>query len=545
LTKVNLLRDKTLEPAGTLSAGSGLPAEKHANMAVARQTVAVLNVLNNRQSVQNTGNPATSHLVVRNTLYLTLSQVLAMPLSIITTAVAAHYLGPEAFGHAYFATTLCVMGFLAVGWGHEAVLPALISRNHDLAGVMLGSSLAWRALVSIPVYLVLALGCYAFGYSAELQWALGLSALVMMLTYFVASYKDTIRGLERTDIPAYAHFGQQLVTLIFVVIVLRLGGQLEAALLAHAAACAVILLAMWTVWRPPNLGRLRIRVDTMKTLFHEGTPFVIVGIVMALQPNIDAVFLSKLAPGETMGWYAASRRLVGTLLLPATTLIGALYPTLCRLYATDRQEFTRTANGALRGVSVLAVPAALACGLYPQIGVSLFNRQSFGPAEDNLRIMSVLVALVYFSMPLSTCILAAGKQRVWSLVQSLCVVASLVLDPILVPIFQQRTGNGGLGLCVAAVISEAFMIGFGIALAPAGVFDTKLRRVITLSIVAGLAMLLVARATQSVNPFISAPLALAAYAVVLWLTGGVDKSQLTMAWTAVGGRFARRVSTAA
>ena len=141
--------------------------------------------------------------------------------------------------------------------------------------------------------------------------------------------------------------------------------------------------------------------------------------------------------------------------------------------------------------------------------------------------------------------MAAGKQRAWSIVQSLCVVASLILDPILVPMFQQRTGNGGLGLCVAAVISEALMIAVGVALAPAGVFDAKLRRVLMLSTVAGIAMLLVARVTQTLTPFIAAPLALSAYAAVLWLTGGIDKGQISMAWTAIGGRFARRVSTAA
>src|SRR5262249_54192989 len=157
-------------------------------------------------------------------------------------------------------------------------------------------------------------------------------------------------------------------------------------------------------------------------------------------------------------------------------LIGALYPTLCRLHATDRESFNRTANGTLESIALIAIPVALGCGLYPEIGVAFFSRVSFRPAEDNLRIMSVFVALVYFSMPLGTCILAAGKQRAWTTVQCLCIVSSLVLDPLLVPVFQRRTGNGSLGLCVASVASEAMMVIFGIALAGSGVFDRNLRR---------------------------------------------------------------------
>src|SRR4029450_5097337 len=99
-------------------------------------------------------------------------------------------------GHAYLATTMCVFGFLAVGWGHEAVLPAIVSRDRSVAGLMLGSSLVWHVAVSLPVYVCLALACYALGYPAELQWALALTALLMMLTHCVASCKDTIRGFE-------------------------------------------------------------------------------------------------------------------------------------------------------------------------------------------------------------------------------------------------------------------------------------------------------------------------------------------------------------
>src|ERR1700730_7621790 len=117
---------------------------------------------------------ATRRLVVRNTLYLTVSQVLTLPLSIAANAVAAHYLGAEVFGYVYLAGTLCGFGFLAVGWGHEAVLPAVCARDHSLAGTMLASSLAWRAGASVIVYAALALGCYLLSYPAELQWALGL-----------------------------------------------------------------------------------------------------------------------------------------------------------------------------------------------------------------------------------------------------------------------------------------------------------------------------------------------------------------------------------
>jgi O-antigen/teichoic acid export membrane protein len=473
-------------------------------------------------------------VVVRNTIYLTVAQALTIPLSIAINAVAAYFLGAEAFGYAYFANTLCAFGFLAVGWGHEAVLSAVIAKDHKLAGEMLGSSLAWRAVASVVVYLSLALACYLLGYPAELQWALGLSALMSTVNSMVAAYKDTIRGLERTDIPAYAHVAQQVIATILVCVVLFAGGKLNAALFAQAVAGAIVLVVIVRSLRSVGVGRISVRWSTVKSLTAGGVPFLALGFAMALQPSIDALFLSKMAPPEVMGWFAVTRRLVGALLLPATALLGALYPTLCRLHGTDMDAFKRATSGALRSVSVLVAPVAIGCALFPDIGVALFSRTAFRPAEDNLRVISVFVALVYFSMPLGLCIMAAGRQRAWSVVQCLCVLTALILDPLLVPIFQSNYGNGGLGLCIAAGISEAIMIGFGVALAPRGTFDRAFGRLLLVVAVSGAAMAIVGVLALPLSSYGAAPLALATYAVVLWLTGGIDATQLRAVRLALG-----------
>jgi len=485
-------------------------------------------------------NASYGQVVVRNTIYLTLAQALTIPLSIVINAAAAYFLGAEAFGYAYFASTLCAFGFLAVGWGHEAVLPAVIAKDHSVAAEMLGSSLAWRAVVSVVIYLFLALACQLLGYPAELQWALGLSALMYTLNSMVAAYKDTIRGLERTDIPAYAHVAQQIIATILVCVVLFAGGRLNAVLFAQAVAGAIILAAIVRSLRTVGVGRISVKWSAVKALTSGGVPFLALGLALALQPSIDALFLSKMAPPEVMGWFGVTRRLVGTLLLPATALLGALYPTLCRLHGTDFDGFKRTTRGALRSVTVVVAPVAIGCALFPDIGVALFSRTTFRPAEDNLRVMSVFVALVYFSMPLGICIMAAGRQRAWSIVQCLCVVSALVLDPLLVPVFQSRFGNGGLGLCIVAGISEAIMIGFGVALAPRGIFDRGFGRLLLAVTVSGVAMGVVGQAALPLSSYVAAPLALAAYAAALWLTGGIDANHLRAVRSALSRSRLRR-----
>ncbi len=171
-------------------------------------------------------------------------------------------------------------------------------------------------------------------------------------------------------------------------------------------------------------------------------------------------------------------------------------------------------------------PQRLDARFFPEIGISVFGEKGFGPAESNLRVMAVFLFLVYFTMPIGTAVLAAGKQRAWSIIQLLCVIVSVVLDPVLVPWFQERTGNGGIGLCVAAVVSESLVVIGGIALVPRGILDRSVLRTIALTLLSGAAMAGVALVLKDrTSPYAAAPVAVSAYIAVALISGAITKPQ--------------------
>jgi O-antigen/teichoic acid export membrane protein len=484
------------------------------------------------------GDPNYQQPVLRNTLLLTAGQIVGIPLSILANAVTARYLGPAAVGYMYIGATFNSFAFLAVEWGQYGVLPALVATDRSRAGRLLGTSLVWRSALAIVVYGVLVELCQLLGYDHEVRVVVTLFFVGYAVSTMSNACQSVIIGYERIEVAAYRQILEQIATLLFVVPILMLGGRLHATLLGHAAATVVAFLYIRRALRATRVGRLSVDLITFKTLLYRGTPFVFMTLAMVLQPAIDAVFLSKLASANVVGWHSAARRLVGFLIFPASALVGALYPTLCRLHATDSEAFRQTTSGALRGTSLLVVPIALGCLLYPDLGIALYDRTSFRPAEDNLRVLSLFVFLLYFTMPLGTCILAAGRQRAWTFVQSSCVIISLVLDPLLVPWFQQRTGNGGLGICAAAVLSEIIVLSCGLTLVPRGIFDRRFWRSLLPVFLSGLAMVVVARVLKSLTSFVAAPVAVTAYVGCLWVTGGLDR-QLMATLLALSPRLSR------
>jgi O-antigen/teichoic acid export membrane protein len=471
--------------------------------------------------------PPAKPSLVRNTLYLTIGQAATVPIAVITNALLGRYLGPEEFGHSYLAATLCGFAILALEWGQQGAVPALVARDRSKAGVFLGTSLLWRATMAVVLSGLLALLCELLGYSSALKWALALSFPSAVLISCGAGFKDTMRGFERTDVPALAHVAQQVLGLLLIFPVLLLGGRLRAVLLASMVVAATILIVLRYALRSLGVPRLSFDRNALKALFAIGTPFVFFDLAMVLLPNINATFLSKLVPDQVIGWYGVSQRLVGLLIFPASALIGALYPTLCRLQTEDRAEFNRVSRDSLYGTALLAVPAAVGCAMFAELGVAIFDSSKFGGSIAHLRVMSAFVFLVYFSMPLGTTILAANRQRAWALVQCVCILFSVAGNPFLIPYFQKLLGNGAIGTCVMLVASEGVVVGFGIALAPRGIFNAQLMKSLALSALSGAAMAAVAWVTKPVSLFLAVPAALITYAAVAWFSGAVQPATAT------------------
>ncbi|MFO0583496.1 MAG: oligosaccharide flippase family protein [Anaeromyxobacter sp.] len=465
-------------------------------------------------------------LVLRNAGWLVGAQVLATPLAIAVNAVLARRLGAGEFGWIYLASSLAGLAFLVVEAGQATALPGLVAREKARVGELLGSALAWRGAGAALAVALLAGGAVALDAPPGLTLTLALVALAQGLGSLARAGLDAARGLERADLAAAGHVGGQLLTALLVVPTLLLGGGLAAALGAQLAAAALGLAAVLAALRPLGLPRLSTARTALAALATGGAPFLLLGLATTLQPNVDALVLTRLAPAEVLGWHGAALKLVGALVFPASSLISALYPTLFRLHAEDPEAYRRTAAAALRTATVLVVPVALGCGLFPALGIAIFGEGGFGPAAANLRVLAVHVFLLYFSMTLGCALSAAGRQRAWALAQLGCVAAAFGLDLVLVPWFQAHGGNGGVGVAVSLVTCEVAMLGVAVALVPRGVLDRSVALALARAGVAGAAMAGVAVGLERVAPgwplLLSAALAGAAYVLVLLGLGGLD-----------------------
>jgi O-antigen/teichoic acid export membrane protein len=190
------------------------------------------------------------------------------------------------------------------------------------------------------------------------------------------------------------------------------------------------------------------------------------------------------------------------------------------------EAFCRTTTNAIHAAVAIAVPAALGCALFPELGVWVFGRDEFAPAEENLRMLAPWLLLVYVSMPVGSCLTAAGRQKAWTIVLFAGVATTTALEPALIRWAQQLTGNAGLGVCAAGLVGEIVTVTSAILLLPRGILRGLEPVRLVPPLVSGMAMAAVAFATGRLAPIAGAVLAVASYLLAMHLTGGLDMRQL-------------------
>lgn len=483
------------------------------------------------------GDGVIQRLVARNVLFLAVAKALSAPLAIVRNVIIARFLGAEDFGYYFVAQAYALFAGLLITWGQPNTLPAATARDRTKASELLGSGLLLRIGNAAFVGAALAAALAATRPTGKFRLILVLVFVRTALGCLTSAYQDVLRGFERTDVDAVINVLSPLLGTAISVVILVLGGRVPA--LVIGGIC--INLSLLPIARRA-LASSGVRPawswKMVRTLARDGQAFLFFALANSLQPVVDAAFLSRLAPPEVVGWQAVANRFVGSLGFPISAIVASLYPVLCRLHVQDPRAFCRTTSGALRASVLLAIPLALGCLLFPDLAIRLFGRQSYGPAQDNLRVLSIYVFALYFTTPLGTALLATAGQVRWALVQCLCVVVSVLLDPPLIRWFQATYGNGGLGVCVSTVISECLMVTGVLWLLPRGILNRANASALASSALSGFAMVAIARFLR-VSSLVAAPISLIGYIVCLRLTGAIRSEEIAAVRRMLASRIAR------
>jgi polysaccharide transporter, PST family len=464
--------------------------------------------------------------LARNAFFLLLGQVGSTVLSIVLSAALGRSLGAADFGVYFLLVTMSTFAYVVVEWGQNTYLLREAARRPEAAGALLGSALAFRGLAAGAATLLSALWARMLGYDATIQ---ALSALIVLCALPLAlsqPYTCLFRAKDRMDFDAVITVAAKAATVAATLLLLWFGGHLTSVIAAQGLGGGLALATAVYLARRLRLARPYVSRESLRELASGGTPIAVFFVAMAVEPYLASIVLSKLAPAVVVGWYGAARNILGVLLAPATILVAAAFPRFCRS-ASRPAELRLDIQTTIRPLLWLAALGAVGTYLFAGFAVStIYGPGRFAPAVGVLQVYAPAFLIFYLDMLLATVVTALGKMKELAVAKLASVGVSITLALVLVPLCQQRFGNGGLGLAVAFGLSELVMLGGCWYQLPRGALGRDVLLDLGRALLAGAGILAIFSLLPPVSPWASLPGSVLGYAALSLGLGLIRKADL-------------------
>ena len=428
------------------------------------------------------GEPVTSHrhsTLLRNFSVLMMSQVTTWTIALLGVAVIPRYLGAELIGRLHIATSLWALALVVVIFGVDMMITKEVARDPDRVGTLLGTGIAVRMLLLVPVTAVLFGYLWLGGYPGQTMVIAMIIGLATAINSITSSMSAALQGLERMGMLAVAGVSAKFVAVGGGVVLLVLGSDVYAVAAMVATGNLIAFVILFRALREVRRERgddtgLRLDPRGGLSILRAGAPYFAVGFFIAMYLQIDAVVISLVVEtDEVLGWYSVYDRLGGTLMFLPTVFITAAYPTFSRMYADDSDGASRLAQRCFESMLLLSVPVGFGLAAVADPVVELLFGEDFAEAGSVVAVGGFVTVLTYLTTVLGMLLISMDRQRLWTRFIALGAFLTIPLDIVLVPYFQEHYDNGAIGGAVAYLITEMIMLGGAIYLLPRGALGSR------------------------------------------------------------------------
>jgi O-antigen/teichoic acid export membrane protein len=455
--------------------------------------------------------------LARNALYLGLGQAATTFLAIVLTAALGRGLGAGDFGRYFLLMTMSTSTYLLLEWGQSLWVVRETARTPGRAGELLGSALAFRLAVAAVATIPVGLLTVAFGYDTATTWLFVLLFLANVPLFLAQGYGIAFRAAERMGRDAAVSVSNKILVVAVALPALIVGAGIPGIILAQALAGVAALLMARTLYRGMNGPPLVPSKATTWAMVVGGLPVLSTSIAGAAQPYLEAVILAMLAPAPVVGYFGAARNILGTLLAPSVIMGTASYPRIAR--AVRDGVLPGEVQSALRPLLWLAALGSTGTYLFADTAIGLVYGPGFAPAATVLRFYAPMIFLLFIDILLGNVLYAAGAVVAFAVVLAAKVVVSAGLSFVLVPLLQERTANGGLGVVLAVTVSEVMVMCGALALLPKGTLTAGAARDTARALGAAVLTGLVFWMLPPLNAWLGIPLCVMTFSGAAWAAG--------------------------
>lgn len=379
-----------------------------------------------------------------------ISRIFFRVMNALIGILLARYLGVEQFGQ--YATVIAFVNLFMVfndlGFSRYSLLEG--SRDKQQLGYLLGNGLIIEALMSIVLYVVMAVIINTLGYSAVVIELFVILAIAELLFESRKIYQSTLQSLTKFHLISW----QQIIysTLFFLLVLGAVLYKPEVKLIAYlqlfvsALMFLIYLLFVFRYIRPV------FKLAKIPGLLKKSWIFCVSSVFFIIYFQIATVLLSVMKSEVEVGLYSAVYRLIVALYMIPQIIFQVALPYIYKFSLENTEKFHRITHSIQKYLLAIAIPITIICWLGAEPIIRLVYGKEYLSAAVVMKVISFVIVIRFFTYASAESITAINKQKIRAAIEGITAVLNVVLNLILIPKYSYT------GSAIATLISE-FVLG--------------------------------------------------------------------------------------
>lgn len=378
----------------------------------------------------------TAKKILKNSLFLVIGTIISKALTFVYIAFVARRLGAESFGKYSFALSLVMMVSMLSDLGLSVFLVRSISRNKQQISRYTGNVLMMRAIAGICFLLIINSVSLFSRYDFEKQMVIFVLSLWILTLNLSQVFRAAFKAMEKMGYEAGAEILDNVMRLVFVVLLINLGFGVVGVTVALLAASLVVVFFSMNVFLKKFAGLefdldFSIWREAMKQIF----PLSLAAVLITYFGRIDNIILGYFKGDSAVGLYDSSCRFIWMIIFIPAYLTHSTFPQLSEAAAKNKERFSKLLVYLIKFNLILTIPMTLVIFIFSSLIISIIYGSAFSLSTLILKILvwsypihAVIGALVY-------ALYAMNKQHINSLFITIALMVNVLLDITLVEKF--------------------------------------------------------------------------------------------------------------
>lgn len=462
--------------------------------------------------------------IAKNTMVLSISQIVSYILAFFYTIAIARYLGADDFGILSFALAFTgIFGILA-DLGLNTLAVKEIANDRSLTEKFLGNFLLIKIFLSIFTFLIIALIVNLLNYDAQTVGIVYLVALSVILSAISSIFNSIFQAYEKMEYQSLGQILNSVLMFIGVFFAILYGFNVLGFAFLYFIFSVVVLIynILIYIWKFNSI-KLEINLHFGISKIKEALPFGINGMFVIVYVWVDSVLLFIMQGNQAVGWYNAAYRIIIVLLFIQSASNIAVFPVMSQFYVNSKSSLKKLVEKYFKFMLFISIPLGIGVTLLaPDIIMLIFGKQY----ENSIITLQILIwssVFVFLYTAFAQLFLSINKQITLTKISGICMVENILLNLYLIPKFSY------IGASFVTVVTEFTIlilifsisndIGYGISFKQL----KDVIKVICSSLIMGIFIIF-----ADLNIFIVAPMAILIYIGILFLTKAIGDEDLSL-----------------